>query len=988
MLPSAPVTPPATLLALQALWSGEALADPCPGYERLRALGRAGVLAVPEWNAAFVTGHAATNAVLRSPAARSGAWLEGPGVPVTDATALLRPMMLFHNGASHVRLRSLVQAAFTPRVVEEQRALVRATLTELLDELARRGEGDVVGDLATPLPVRVIMTMLGLSGEDEARFLRWSLSVAELIGGAAQSPELMARIGEDAREMRAFFRDLADELRRRPQPGLLSALAAVEDGGLHAGSQRLSGDELLSNAVLLLAAGHETTANLIAGGLLALARQPGAWAALLERPDHPGVADELLRFVSPVQLDGRTLSADLTVGTGRCGRAPRSSLCWRRPTATRRCLPRPGSSTGTGPARRGTSLLRPGRTTAWAPVSPGWRSRRRSPRWPPAFPGWRCWTAGRPTRQTSCCAARRRCGCGWREAPQDEPYAYFRKRGRGPDPARPDRGRPPGRLAAHLAAQYRAARYRAARHRAQPGGPGRLFPPRPRLSVGGFPMTPSTHHQIAIIGSGFAGLGMAARLRRRGVTDFAVFERAGEVGGTWRDNTYPGCACDVKSDLYSFSFAPNPEWRHRYARQPEILEYLRRTADRFEVRPHIRFGHEVERAEWDDVGGLWHLQTSGGSSSARVLISGHGPLIEPKWPEIPGLETFSGARFHSARWDHSAQLHGKRVAVIGTGASAVQFVPEVQKVAAGLTVFQRSAPWVMPRLDRPTGERRRALFRRLPALQRLSRQWIFGVAEARFLSFSDPRVGRLAEQAGRRHLEAQVADPALRAKLTPDYRLGCKRILISDDYYPALTRPGVELVTERICEVRGAHLVTADGQEREFDVLIGGTGFNATRPAVARLVFGREGRSLAETWQPHMEALHGTTVVGFPNLFMIVGPNTGLGHNSMVYMMEAQMGYILRALEHLDTGHLLSLEPRPEAQAAYNAALQRKLRGTVWMQGGCTSWYIDEGGRNTSLWPQRAAQFRRALSHFDPALYRARLSPRPLPTLLSPARSG
>lgn len=312
MLPNA--TPPATLAAVQALWSGAALADPYPGYERLRALGQGGVLAVPEWNAAFVTGHAANNAVLRSPAARSGVWLNGPDAPATDATALLRPMMLFHNGASHARLRSLVQAAFTPRVVEEQRALVRATLEGLLDGMAGRGEADVVADLATPLPVRVIMSMLGLSGEDEARFLRWSLSVAELIGGAAQSPELLARIGEDAREMREFFRDLADELRGSPQPGLLSALAAVEDVGLNDGSQRLSGDELLSNAVLLLAAGHETTSNLIAGGLVALARQPGAWAALVERPDHPGVADELLRFVSPVQLDGRTLDADLTLG--------------------------------------------------------------------------------------------------------------------------------------------------------------------------------------------------------------------------------------------------------------------------------------------------------------------------------------------------------------------------------------------------------------------------------------------------------------------------------------------------------------------------------------------------------------------------------------------------------------------------------------------------------------------------------------------------
>ncbi|WP_019587858.1 flavin-containing monooxygenase [Deinococcus apachensis] len=500
----------------------------------------------------------------------------------------------------------------------------------------------------------------------------------------------------------------------------------------------------------------------------------------------------------------------------------------------------------------------------------------------------------------------------------------------------------------------------------------------------------TTHHQIAIIGSGFAGLGMAALLQRHGMEDFVIFERAGEVGGTWRDNTYPGCACDVKSDLYSFSFAPNPEWGHRYARQPEILEYLRRTADEFGLRPHIRFGHEVERAEWDDADSLWRIRTSDGQGgnntfTARVLISGHGPLVEPKWPAIPGLESFSGPRFHSARWDHSAELRGKRVAVIGTGASSIQFVPEVQKEAAQLTVFQRSAPWIMPRMDTETSERRRALFRRYPALQRLSRQWIFGVAEARFLSFSNERVRRLAEDAGRKHLEAQVADPLLRARLTPNYRLGCKRVLVSDDYYPALTQPNVEVVTEPICEVRGSRLITADGAEREFDVLIGGTGFNATQPAIARVIHGRDGRSLAEVWQPHSAALHGTTVAGFPNLFLIVGPNTGLGHNSMVYIMEAQIRYILRALEYLEEGHLLSLEPRPEAQAAYNEAIQGKLLGSVWMQGGCTSWYIDEGGRNTSLWPERALNFRRTLAHFDPTLYRARLSPRPLAPLRSAA---
>ncbi|THF70155.1 NAD(P)/FAD-dependent oxidoreductase [Deinococcus sp. Arct2-2] len=496
------------------------------------------------------------------------------------------------------------------------------------------------------------------------------------------------------------------------------------------------------------------------------------------------------------------------------------------------------------------------------------------------------------------------------------------------------------------------------------------------------------HTDIAILGAGFAGLGMAIRLKQRGVQDFVVFERASEVGGTWRDNTYPGCACDIKSDLYSFSFAPNPDWMHKYARQPEILAYLKATTDRFGVRPHLRFGHEMQRAEWDAGAALWRIQTSRGDYTARVLISGHGPLIQPRWPHIPGLGGFQGQKFHSARWDHTVDLTGKRVAVIGTGASAIQFVPEVQQVAGQLTVFQRTAPWVVPRMDHATSEGRRHLFRRYPLLQRLQRQWIFGVAEARFLSFTNEQFRKAAESIGRKHLEAQVSDPALRARLAPTYRVGCKRILVSDDYYPALTQPNVQLVTEAITEVRGNRIVTRDGQEREFDVLIGGTGYDATHPPVANIIFGSGGRSLIDAWTPHMEALHGTMIAGFPNLFMIVGPNTALGHNSIVYIAEAQIGYILDALAYIDDSHLAALEPTVEAQATYNAALQEKLSKSVWVQGGCTSFYLDDTGRNSTLWPERAARFRIALRHFDPALYSGRLSPKRLPPLLSQARIG
>jgi cation diffusion facilitator CzcD-associated flavoprotein CzcO len=497
-----------------------------------------------------------------------------------------------------------------------------------------------------------------------------------------------------------------------------------------------------------------------------------------------------------------------------------------------------------------------------------------------------------------------------------------------------------------------------------------------------------THFQIAILGSGFAGLGMALQLMQRGSDDFVVFERADEVGGTWRDNIYPGAACDIRSDLYSFSFAPNPHWAHRYARQPEILEYLKGLADTSGVRRHIRFGHEVLEARWDEKQQLWRLQTSGGAFTARVLISGHGPLIEPKWPSISGLDSFPGARFHSARWDHSAELRGRRIAVIGTGASAVQFVPELQKVAAQLTVFQRTPPWVLPRMDKPTSPRRREVFSRLPLLQRLQRQLIFAGAEARYLIFSNARMGQLAEKEALKHLEAQIPDPDLRRRLTPDYRIGCKRILVSDDYYPALLQPNVQLVSEAIAEVRGAEVLTADGQAREFDVLIGGTGFNATQPPVARLVYGRGGVRLDEAWADQMEALHGTAVSGFPNFFLIVGPNTALGHNSIVYIIEAQIEYILKALEHLDAQHLLSLEARPDAQQTYNDTLQKKLSQSVWVTGGCTSFYLDASGRNSTLWPERASAFRRTLGRFDPDKYIPALSLRPVPGVLNEHRLG
>jgi cation diffusion facilitator CzcD-associated flavoprotein CzcO len=493
------------------------------------------------------------------------------------------------------------------------------------------------------------------------------------------------------------------------------------------------------------------------------------------------------------------------------------------------------------------------------------------------------------------------------------------------------------------------------------------------------------HVRVAIIGAGFSGLGMAAQLTRHGIHDFLVVERAGEVGGTWRDNTYPGAACDIRSDLYSFSFAPNPEWAHRYGRQGEILEYLKGVADRYGLRPHIVFRAELRRADWDDEAAVWRVETNRETFTADVLVSGNGPLIDPTWPEIPGLETFAGPRFHSSRWRHDVDLAGKRVAVIGTGASAIQFVPELQKVAGQVTVFQRTPPWIVPRADGPTSARRRRWFARAPILQRMSRAVVFVSADARFLGFRFKPIGRIFEAVSRRFLRSQVADPVMRAQLTPDYRIGCKRILISSEYYAALTRPNVELVTEAIASIDGHEIVTADGWRREFDVLIGGTGFEATHPSIAPLVRGRDGVSLADRWavkgSGHMSALRGTTVHGFPNLFLLIGPNTALGHNSLIFIIESQLDYVLQALRFMDATGTRVIEPRARAQAAYNDRIQRQLRDSVWTTGGCRSYYLDDGGRNTTLWPRRAGAFRAAVRHFDPAEYELSGAPAREPAL-------
>jgi cation diffusion facilitator CzcD-associated flavoprotein CzcO len=477
------------------------------------------------------------------------------------------------------------------------------------------------------------------------------------------------------------------------------------------------------------------------------------------------------------------------------------------------------------------------------------------------------------------------------------------------------------------------------------------------------------HVHVAIIGSGFGGLGMAIRLDRAGLRDYVVLERADDLGGTWRDNSYPGCRCDVPSHLYSFSFAPNPDWSEAFSPRAEIWAYLRDCAERFGVLPRIRFGAEVLAATWRADPGHWLIETSRGALTADALVAASGGLSEPAVPRLPGLAGFAGTAFHSARWDHGHDLTGRRVAVIGTGASAAQFVPEIQPSVAALHVFQRTPPWILPRRNRTITPFERRAFRAVPALQRLSRAAVHAGREAYLLNFRHPRLARVAQRVALRHLRRSVPDPALRARLVPDYTLGCKRILLSNDYLPALTRPNVELVTDPITEVRPHAVVTADGTERPVDTIIFGTGFRVTEVPIAERIRGADGRTLAETWAGSMRAYLGTMVAGFPNLFLLLGPNTGLGHNSVVLMVEAQIGHVLAALRLLRERGLIALAPRAEVQAAYVARLDARLAGTVWNTGGCASWYLDATGRNSTLWPGTTWSFRRTVARLRPEHY-------------------
>ena len=492
---------------------------------------------------------------------------------------------------------------------------------------------------------------------------------------------------------------------------------------------------------------------------------------------------------------------------------------------------------------------------------------------------------------------------------------------------------------------------------------------------------PPEHLGIAIVGSGFSGIAMAHRLLKAGRSDFAIFEKGNDVGGTWRDNTYPGIACDVPSNLYSFSFALNPEWSHSYSGGWEINNYIRGVAKKRGILQYVRFNNMVTHAEWDDAAQIWRLETEGGPVTADYVVGAMGPLSEPQIPELPGIENFKGESFHSQQWDHGYDLEGKRVAVVGTGASAIQFVPQIQPKVAELHLYQRTAPWVMPRSERKLTRFEHRLFKYLPFTQKLVRAGVYSFLEMRVIGFvKQQRIMRVVQLIAKAQIRRQIKDKALRKKVTPNYTIGCKRVLMANNYYPALAKPNVEVITEGVTEVRENSVISADGTEREVDAIIWGTGFHVTENPGWNEIVGRDGRSLTETWAPTgMESLLGSAIPNFPNLFLIIGPNTGLGHSSMVYMIESNVDWVMSALDYAEKSGAASVEVTREAVDEFERDIQRRMKGTIWTTGGCASWYLDERGRNTTLWPDFTFRFRRACRDFDPRTLIARKAGEPHP---------
>jgi cation diffusion facilitator CzcD-associated flavoprotein CzcO len=483
-------------------------------------------------------------------------------------------------------------------------------------------------------------------------------------------------------------------------------------------------------------------------------------------------------------------------------------------------------------------------------------------------------------------------------------------------------------------------------------------------------LDPTTPLETLIIGAGFSGIAMGISLKRAGLDRFLILDEGSEPGGTWRDNTYPGAACDVESHLYSFSFAPNPAWSRTFSPQSEILEYIKKCTRNFQLDGHFRFGTRITSAHWNEELSLWETVAANGTTfRSHALVVATGGLSRPALPDLPGIDSFQGRKFHSARWPKEALSPAARVGVIGTGASAIQIIPQLAGRVRNLHVFQRTPHWVLPKLDGHISPFETQLLKAIPGLTRMIRLLQYIRHESLVLGFiRTPRALRIGEWFARRHIKAAIPDPELREKLTPSFRMGCKRILLSNDYYPALLKPGVALETQPIDSITPNGIRLKDGTERAMDTLIFATGFNASEAGPPFPIAGRDGRTLARDWSQGASAYRGTTMPGYPNAFMIVGPNTGLGHSSMLLMIEAQANYITQAVRNILRSPGLVIEVSPQAHERYQDWLKQRLAGTIW-NTGCQSWYLTRDGRNTTLWPGTTWGFMRMMKRFDAENY-------------------
>ncbi len=478
------------------------------------------------------------------------------------------------------------------------------------------------------------------------------------------------------------------------------------------------------------------------------------------------------------------------------------------------------------------------------------------------------------------------------------------------------------------------------------------------------------HTRVLIIGTGFSGMGMAVQLKQHGYDDFIIVEKATEFGGTWRENTYPGCACDIPSHMYSFSFEPNAHWSQMWSGQPEIFDYLKGVAAKHNLYANTHFGTTVAGGVWDEIEQRWHVRTEQGDEYvAQFLVSGIGGLHVPNFPKLEGIEKFAGTTFHSAQWDHDYDLAGKKVAVIGTGASAIQFVPHIIDQVAEMHLYQRTPAWVMPRKNFTIPTAVRKLFSAIPLTRRGVRDGVYWSAEALAVGFNgNSTLMKPIEMAARANITRSIKDPELVQKLTPDYQIGCKRILGSNDYYPAIAKQHATVITEGIAEVKAKSIVSVDGAEREVDAIIYATGFHVTDGFGTLDLIGVGGKTLKQQWtEKGIETHLGITVAGFPNAFFLLGPNTGLGHNSVVFMIEQQINYILAALSFTDATGAQALSVRQSAQDEFNSEIQAKLRDGVWSTGGCVSWYLDSQGVNRTVWPGFTWQYWLKTRKLDPA---------------------